>query len=94
MLSSVVTSLRALHQWIMSFAFINQLMARLIFFPSIARMTLIEGPQHRWYDRVDDTTIIGALPFRSQTDKVSSFKASCEVSLFLELASFVFYYSL
>ena len=72
MLSAVVTSLQALRRWIMSFAFVNQLLARLNYFPSIARMTLIEGPQHRWYDRVDDTTIIGALPFRSQTDKVSS----------------------
>ena len=47
-------------------------MARLMYFPSILRMTLMEGPKRRWYDRIDDTVILGALPFRSQTKKVRS----------------------
>lgn len=45
-------------------------LARLLYFPSILRMTLKEGPNRRWYDRIDDTVILGALPFRSQTKKV------------------------
>lgn len=49
---------------------VNKLLARALYFPSILRMTLIEGPNHRWYDRVDGTVIVGALPFKSQTKEV------------------------
>ena len=53
-------------------------MARLLYFPSILRMILREGPHRRWYDRIDDTVILGALPFRSQTKKVrTSFTYLC-----------------
>lgn len=45
-------------------------LARLLYLPSIVRMTLREGPNRRWYDRIDDTVILGALPFRSQTKEV------------------------
>ena len=50
--------------------FIHRGMARLLYFPSILRLTLAEGPKRRWYDRIDNTVILGALPFRSQTKKV------------------------
>ncbi len=43
---------------------------RVLYFPSILRMSLMEGPQRRWYDRIDSTVILGALPFRSQTKEV------------------------
>ncbi len=58
---------------------------RLLYFPSILRMTLLEGPKRRWYDRVDSTVILGALPFRSQTKKVFVliFRTSINVLLLL-----------
>ena len=48
-------------------------------------MTLIEGPLHRWYDRVDDTVILGALPFRSQTEKVSTHTYTAVSSVMIKL---------
>lgn len=45
--------------------------ARLIYLPSLARMKILWGRGKRnWYDRVDDTVILGALPLRSQTKEV------------------------
>ena len=49
---------------------LHKLLARALYFPSILRMSLIEGPNWRWYDRVDGTVILGALPFKSQTKEV------------------------
>lgn len=43
---------------------------RVLYFPSILRMSLLTGPNRRWYDRIDSTVILGALPFRSQTKEV------------------------
>ena len=57
-------------------SFLHRGIARLAYFPSILRMTLMEGPKRRWYDRIDNTIILGALPFRSQTKKVKSLKLS------------------
>ncbi len=48
----------------------HKLLVRLLYFPSIGRMCLLEGPNRRWYDRIDDTVILGALPFRSQAKQV------------------------
>lgn len=45
---------------------------RILYFPSILRLSLLEGPERRWYDRIDSTLIVGALPFRSQTKEVVS----------------------
>ena len=53
--------------------------ARFIYFPSIVRMMVMEGPKRRWYDRVDDTVILGALPFRSQTKQVKLIPATPRV---------------
>ncbi len=44
--------------------------ARVIFFPSFLLISLLRGPQWRWYDRIDSTVICGALPLRSQTMEV------------------------
>ena len=50
---------------------LHKLAARLLYLPSLARMSLLWGRWKRnWYDRVDDTVILGALPFRSQTKEV------------------------
>lgn len=50
---------------------LHKLLSRLAFFPTILRMTLREGPNYRWYDRIDQTVILGAIPFKSQSEKVS-----------------------
>ena len=46
--------------------------ARLLYFPSLARMSLLWSylGRRNWYDRIDDTVVMGALPFRSQTKEV------------------------
>ena len=50
-------------------------LVRLLYFPSVLRMCLLEGPKRRWYDRIDSTVILGALPFRgNQTKEVKSYK--------------------
>lgn len=49
---------------------VHKLLVRLLYFPSIGRMCLLEGPNRRWYDRIDDNVILGALPFRSQAKQV------------------------
>ena len=49
---------------------LHKCLVRLWYFPSILRMTLMAGPKRHWYDRIDSTVVLGALPFRSQTKKV------------------------
>ena len=49
---------------------LHKLISRALYFPSILRMSLMVGPERRWYDRVDSTILLGALPFRSQTKEV------------------------
>ena len=49
---------------------LHKLAARALYFPSVLRLTLLEGPSRRWYDRVDDTVVLGALPFRKQAKEV------------------------
>ena len=44
---------------------------RINYYPSLLRLVLTVGPENRWYDRVDSTVILGALPFRSQTEEVA-----------------------
>ncbi|XP_014258724.1 phosphatidylglycerophosphatase and protein-tyrosine phosphatase 1 [Cimex lectularius] len=47
--------------------------ARLSFYPTLLYNVLMEKMTSRnWYDRIDDTVILGALPFRSMTDKLIS----------------------
>ena len=57
--------------WLMYGGTLHKLGARLLYFPSVARATLRwrRGKQN-WYDRVDETVLLGALPFRSQTKEV------------------------
>lgn len=56
--------------WTLGGSMLYKGLLRLYYFPSILRLTLTEGPKRRWYDRIDSTVILGALPFRSQTKKV------------------------
>lgn len=46
-------------------------LARLLFYPTLAYNILMEKvSSRRWFDRVDETVILGALPFRSMTKQV------------------------
>lgn len=46
-------------------------LARLLFYPTLAYNVAMEKvSSRRWFDRVDDTVILGALPFRSMTRQV------------------------
>lgn len=47
-------------------------LARILFYPTLAYNVLMEKITSRqWYNRVDETVILGALPFKSMTDEVS-----------------------
>lgn len=52
------------------------LLARFLFYPTLLRNILLESPKRRWFDRIDSTVVLGALPVRSQTDLVSSMPCS------------------
>ncbi|XP_067105381.1 phosphatidylglycerophosphatase and protein-tyrosine phosphatase 1 [Osmerus mordax] len=46
-------------------------LARLLFYPTLAYNVVMEKVSlRRWFDRVDQTIILGALPFRSMTDEL------------------------
>lgn len=46
-------------------------LARLLFYPTLAYNVFMEKvSSRRWFDRVDDTVVLGALPFRSMTKQV------------------------
>lgn len=46
-------------------------LARLLFYPTLAYNVLMEKvSSRRWFSRVDDTVLLGALPFRSMTKQV------------------------
>ncbi|XP_078018486.1 phosphatidylglycerophosphatase and protein-tyrosine phosphatase 1 isoform X2 [Epinephelus lanceolatus] len=46
-------------------------LARLLFYPTLAYNVFMEKvTSRRWFDRVDDTVILGALPFRSITKQL------------------------
>ncbi|XP_008302139.1 phosphatidylglycerophosphatase and protein-tyrosine phosphatase 1 [Stegastes partitus] len=46
-------------------------LARLLFYPTLAYNVVMEKvSSRRWFDRVDETVILGALPFRSMTKQL------------------------
>ena len=46
-------------------------LARLLFYPTLAYNVVVEKvSSRRWFDRVDETVVLGALPFRSMTKQV------------------------
>lgn len=46
--------------------------ARLSFYPTLVYNVFMEKVSNRrWYDRIDDTVILGALPFKAMTNKVT-----------------------
>ena len=50
----------------------RQLLSRAYFLPSILlnSLKLQISEKFKWYDRIDDTVVLGALPFRSQAEEV------------------------
>lgn len=46
--------------------------ARVTFYPTLLYNVLMEKvTQRNWYDRIDENVILGALPFRNLSQKVS-----------------------
>ncbi|KAK1890835.1 Phosphatidylglycerophosphatase and protein-tyrosine phosphatase 1 [Dissostichus eleginoides] len=46
-------------------------LARLLFYPTLAYNVAMEkATSRRWFDRVDETVVLGALPFRSITKQL------------------------
>ncbi|KAG7242739.1 hypothetical protein INR49_020114 [Caranx melampygus] len=46
-------------------------LARLLFYPTLAYNVVMEKvTSRRWFDRVDETVVLGALPFRSMTKQL------------------------
>lgn len=49
----------------------SSVLARTLFYPTLAYNVVMEKITSRqWYNRVDPTVILGALPFRSMTEEV------------------------
>ncbi|XP_061671726.1 phosphatidylglycerophosphatase and protein-tyrosine phosphatase 1 [Syngnathoides biaculeatus] len=49
----------------------SAVLARLLFYPTLAYNVLVEKvSSRRWFDRVDETVLLGALPFRSMTKQL------------------------
>ena len=53
---------------------LHRALARVLYIPSIAKMLATSwwklNPAKQWYNRLDETVILGALPFRSQTKEL------------------------
>ena len=62
-------------RWIHGTMF-HKALARILYIPSIAKMSARSrwnlNPAKQWYNRIDETVILGALPFRNQTKEVKS----------------------
>jgi len=49
----------------------SSVLARILFYPTLAYNVVMEKVTSRqWFNRVDQTVILGALPFRSMTEEV------------------------
>ena len=50
-----------------------QLLSRAYFFPGVlvCSLKLRISERFKWYNRIDDTVVLGALPFRSQAEEVA-----------------------
>ncbi|KAM9825574.1 phosphatidylglycerophosphatase and protein-tyrosine phosphatase 1 [Syngnathus typhle] len=49
----------------------SAVLARLFFYPTLAYNVIMEKvSSRRWFDRVDETVLLGALPFRSMTKQL------------------------
>lgn len=48
----------------------SNLFARAVFYPTLLWNVARQSSARRWYDRIDSTVILGALPFKSLTKTV------------------------
>nr|XP_057933012.1 phosphatidylglycerophosphatase and protein-tyrosine phosphatase 1 isoform X1 [Doryrhamphus excisus] len=49
----------------------SAVLARLLFYPTLAYNVVMEKvSSRRWFDRVDETVLLGALPFKSMTKQL------------------------
>ena len=56
-----------------------KMFARASFIPTLAYNVLMQRlSSRRWWDRVDDTVILGALPFRHMTKQVRAVMTYCD----------------
>jgi atypical dual specificity phosphatase len=65
--SSVLSWISVTSNFVMS----SGITARVFFYPTLLWNVLLESGSRRWYDRIDSTVILGALPFKSQTKQVN-----------------------
>lgn len=69
--------------------------ARVTFYPTLLYNVVMEKvTSRRWYDRMDDTVILGALPFQSMTQQVSvtnPFEVTLSVTYFFLICVFLSY---
>ncbi|XP_031559778.1 phosphatidylglycerophosphatase and protein-tyrosine phosphatase 1-like [Actinia tenebrosa] len=63
---SVFSWITVSNNFMMSSAF----SARILFYPTLLWNVVMESSSRRWYDRIDSTLILGALPFKSQTKQL------------------------
>lgn len=58
----------------MSCSFNEKMFLRLTFYPTLAYNIFLEKfGVRKWYSRIDDTVVLGALPWKSIAPAVSSF---------------------
>ena len=75
MLALILPALKATLDfvWYASSMSVGQLWSRVWYFPGIvynSACVALSSGKYRWFNRIDDTVILGALPFRSQTKEV------------------------
>ena len=78
-LSKIASSVSSSLEWVLVTMFqlalgltARQLLSRAYFLPSILlnSLKLQISEKFKWYNRIDDTVVLGALPFRSQAEEV------------------------
>lgn len=58
----------------------NNMFARVTFYPTLVYNVLMEKLTPRqWYNRIDDTVILGALPFPHIAQEVSRLMVKCYI---------------
>ena len=67
------------------------MLARVAFYPTLTYNILMEKLSSRqWYNRIDDTVILGALPFRSMTKQVCTLSYLFKINSNTRLSYYIF----
>ena len=75
--------------WYASTMSLAQLWSRVWYFPGIVHNSVfvaLSFGKYRWFNRIDDTVILGALPFRSQTKEVCLIGARADCASYFGLS--------